>query len=133
GGQAAHAGGAYLPVVEQRQRAAELLLAVKLLVAEGLARPGVAVYGQGVAAEFAEHDAAAELVRLVLVVVEVQVYAAQLAAALVVPAAGAVEDAGGVQLEHRLGALVRVELSPALVEYDPGHDAGGVIQVGDHV
>ena len=39
GGEAVHAGGPYLPVVEQRQRAAEFLLAVEFLVAEGLPRP----------------------------------------------------------------------------------------------
>ena len=89
--------------------------------------------GQRVASELAEYYAAAELVGLVLVVVEVEVDAPELARALVVPAARAVDEARGIYVRDGVGERVGVELAPALVEYDPHDDARVVIEVRDHV
>ena len=46
-------------------------------------------------------------------------FADEVAGALIVPAAGAVDGTGGIQLVDHLADLVRIELAPALVEGDP--------------
>ena len=124
-----------LVVLEPQEGPRERVAVGVLAVAELLLAPGVAGDAVGVAAVLAE-DHGARVVRVrarELVRAEVDVAAHQVAAALVVPSAGVVDDAGGVERPHVLGDLVGVELPPPLVERHPHRDAGHRAQQVDRL
>ena len=63
---------------------------------------------------------------------DVFVYALEFRAALVVPAAGVVDETGGVVILYRGAYLLGVKLTPALVEGHPAADGDAVIEIVYH-
>ena len=89
--------------------------------------------GERVAAELREHDAPLVVGDADGLEVDVQALELRSLLALIVPAAHAVDDAGGVCCAEHLGDLHGVELSPALVEGHPDGEGDHVFEAGDGV
>ena len=108
--------GDYLALVQALVRCGELLAVLEHNVAEGaLGVPCVLDYIPAVAAVFAEHyrPACRAAGGRGVDGQDIFVYALEFRAALVVPAAGVVDEAGGVVILYRGAYLLGVKLAPA--------------------
>ena len=86
---------------------------------------------QIVPAELRQDDHAALFVRLKAVRLEVHVQALHVAHALIMPAAGVVDQPRGVEPAEQANRILRVKLPPALVERHPQDNARAVLQLRD--
>ena len=91
--------------------------------------PDVAVQNLAVAAEFRQREHTAVRARRAHFK-DIFVDALVIARALIVPAAGMIDGAGGIHFPQKLCGRGRVELPPALVEGHPGANAHRIAQGG---
>ena len=111
----------------------ELLLRPEHDIAEALLLvPYMAVENHAVSAVFAYDERSAVKLRH-MNRQDIFVHALEVAALLIVPAARVVNDSRGIVCLDGIADLLRVELTPALVEGHPAADAGAVIEIVYHL